>query len=115
MYLGDNMLQQGLAEFVERFEADRARRGDLPLGSEQRPPGAQILLAQVDDPRSFGVAEIDAPRARSCAWSRSRSDPPSDLALVGVYLFDAAHPRGGARPSSPRPGASSRSPTPSSG
>src|ERR1700704_6592718 len=42
MYLGDNMLQQGLAEFVERFEQERSTaRGDGTTGA----PAAQILLA----------------------------------------------------------------------
>src|SRR6476659_6962819 len=54
MLLGDNMLEQGLKEFVDAFEAARA------LGAER--PGqrlaAQILLAHVDDPRQFGVAAI---------------------------------------------------------
>ena len=52
MYLGDNMLQQGLTEFVERFEKARATAGDDA-------PVAQILLAHVDDPRQFGVAEVN--------------------------------------------------------
>ena len=60
MYLGDNMLQQGLAEFVDAFEADRPR-GREPDPRRRRPsPAAQILLAQVADPQRFGVAEIDA-------------------------------------------------------
>src|SRR3954453_24173097 len=49
MYLGDNMLQQGLAEFVDEFEAARGRGG-------ADAPAAQILLARVDEPSSFGVA-----------------------------------------------------------
>jgi glucose-1-phosphate thymidylyltransferase len=60
MYLGDNMLEHGLNEFVEGFEASRAGRG-------ADAPAAQILLARVEKPL----------------------EPPSDLALVGVYLFDA--------------------------
>ena len=80
MYLGDNMLQQGLAEFVDRFE--RARAADTAT-----PPAAQILLAHVDDPRQFGVAEIDA-AGEVVQLVEKPADPPSDLALVGVYLFD---------------------------
>ena len=57
MYLGDNMLEQGLAEFVQEFEADRARHTDtLRLDADQRPPAAQILLAHVPNPAAFGVA-----------------------------------------------------------
>jgi glucose-1-phosphate thymidylyltransferase len=88
MYLGDNMLEQGLAEFVERFEADRARARTPKLGEEVPAPSAQILLARVDDPRQFGVAEV-SPDGRSIVRLVEKpDDPPSDLALVGVYLFD---------------------------
>jgi glucose-1-phosphate thymidylyltransferase len=80
MYLGDNMLQQGLVEFVERFEKARALDGaDAPT--------AQILLARVDDPRQFGVAEV-TPSGAVVRLVEKPADPPSDLALVGVYLFD---------------------------
>jgi glucose-1-phosphate thymidylyltransferase len=80
MYLGDNLLQQGLIEFVERFETVREHEGDTA-------PCAQILLAHVDDPRQFGVAEIDA-AGDVVRLVEKPADPPSDLALVGVYLFD---------------------------
>lgn len=80
MYLGDNMLQQDLAEFVERFELARATAPD-------RAPAAQILLAHVDDPRQFGVAEVTAD-GEVVRLVEKPENPPSDLALVGVYLFD---------------------------
>jgi glucose-1-phosphate thymidylyltransferase len=86
MYLGDNMLQQDLRQFVERFEAERSRQPTL--GEEERAaPAAQILLAHVDDPRQFGVAELDA-RGDVLRLVEKPTVPPSDLALVGVYLFD---------------------------
>jgi glucose-1-phosphate thymidylyltransferase len=80
MYLGDNMLQQGLLEFVDGFELARA-------SAPERAPAAQILLAHVDDPRQFGVAEIDS-SGEVVQLVEKPADPPSDLALVGVYLFD---------------------------
>ena len=80
MYLGDNMLQQGLVEFVERFEHARKTEGDAA-------PAAQILLAKVDDPRQFGVAEVTGAGA-VVRLVEKPENPPSDLALVGVYLFD---------------------------
>jgi glucose-1-phosphate thymidylyltransferase len=83
MYLGDNMLQQGLQEFVERFEKDRARS----TAEGSAPPAAQILLAHVDDPRQFGVAAVDDEGA-VVELVEKPAQPPSDLALVGVYLFD---------------------------
>lgn len=80
MYLGDNMLEQGLTEFVTEFE--RAREVGGPLA-----PTAQILLSHVDDPRQFGVAEVDS-NGHVKRLVEKPQDPPSDLALVGVYLFD---------------------------
>ena len=78
MYLGDNLLEQDLAAFVRSFGVARA-------GSE--PPAAQILLKQVPDPHRFGIAELDAD-GNVVRLVEKPADPPSDLALVGVYLFD---------------------------
>ena len=88
MYLGDNMLQQGLSGFAERFEATRAAASSPRLGEEGAAvPAAQILLAKVDDPRQFGVAELGAD-GEVVRLVEKPDEPPSDLALVGVYLFD---------------------------
>ena len=88
MYLGDNMLEQGLTEFLQEFEADRSRTTDtLQLVDRQRPPVAQILLAHVPNPKAFGVAQIDA-NGEVVKLVEKPDVPPSDLALVGVYLFD---------------------------
>jgi glucose-1-phosphate thymidylyltransferase len=90
MYLGDNMLQQGLVGFVDRFQAEQRRGAELPL--DARPfdaPAAQILLSPVPDPQQFGIAEIDA-AGHVVRLVEKPDDPPSDLALVGVYLFTPA-------------------------
>jgi len=79
MYLGDNLLEQDLAAFVGAFEAAR---------TSATPPAAQILLKQVPDPHRFGIATLDA-AGNVVALVEKPSDPPSDLALVGVYLFTA--------------------------
>jgi len=87
MYLGDNLLRQGIGEFVERFEADRRRSTD----EVARPASAQILLARVPDPQRFGVAEIAEGkdgRREVVRLVEKPAKPPSDLALVGIYLFD---------------------------
>jgi glucose-1-phosphate thymidylyltransferase len=86
MYLGDNMLEQELKPFVDRFETDRTRQPQLDDTLSVR-PAAQILLAHVDDPRQFGVVELD-PAGRVVRLVEKPADPPSDLALVGVYMFD---------------------------
>lgn len=79
MYLGDNLMEQDLASFVEAFEASRA--GGTP-------PSAQILLKQVPDPHRFGIATLDGD-GHVVHLVEKPDDPPSDLALVGVYLFTA--------------------------
>ena len=78
MYLGDNLLEQDLGAFVDAFEQARTR---------PEPPAAQILLKRVPDPQRFGIATLDA-AGNVVALVEKPADPPSDLALVGVYLFD---------------------------
>lgn len=77
MFLGDNLLEQDLAAFVAAFESAR---------TTEQPPAAQILLKQVPDPHRFGVAMLDAD-GHVAGLVEKPADPPSDLALVGVYLF----------------------------
>jgi glucose-1-phosphate thymidylyltransferase len=77
MYLGDNLLEQDLAAFVGAFH--EARSGD-------RSPAAQILLKKVPDPQRFGIATLDHD-GNVVQLVEKPVDPPSDLALVGVYLF----------------------------
>jgi glucose-1-phosphate thymidylyltransferase len=71
MYLGDNLLADGLRGLVSTFRSDE--------------PDALILLTPVDDPSSYGVAELDGERV--VRLIEKPKDPPSNLALVGVYLF----------------------------
>ena len=89
MYLGDNMIQQGVAGFVERFEADRDRVRTPTLDGPVVPPSAQILLCPVPDPQRFGVAAVDA-EGHVVRLVEKPVDPPSNLALCGVYLFTPA-------------------------
>jgi glucose-1-phosphate thymidylyltransferase len=82
MYLGDNLLRDGITRFVEGFHAHRAGPGD-----DGGHAAAQILLAPVPDPQRFGVAEL-GPDGSVVGLVEKPEVPPSDLALVGVYLFD---------------------------
>lgn len=87
MYLGDNMLEQGLTEFVEAFEKERDQSPSLMDDPDVGLCRAQILLTPVQNPSSFGVAEI-GPGGDVVNLVEKPADPPSNLALVGVYLFD---------------------------
>jgi glucose-1-phosphate thymidylyltransferase len=75
MYLGDNLLRDGLRGLVSTFT--------------EHEPDALILLTPVDDPQSYGVAELDE-REHIVRLIEKPKDPPSNLALVGVYLFQPA-------------------------
>jgi glucose-1-phosphate thymidylyltransferase len=86
VYLGDNMIQQGVAKFRERFEEQRRSVAMPTFDGEQRPPEAQILLCPVPDPQRFGVAEVDGD-GHVVRLIEKPADPPSNLALAGVYLF----------------------------
>ncbi len=89
MYLGDNLLRQGVKEFVDGFNAAVLQAGTPRLDEQdqEQAPAAQILLARVPDPERFGVAELDSSGAVVRLVEKPKV-PPSDLALVGVYLFD---------------------------
>jgi glucose-1-phosphate thymidylyltransferase len=71
MYLGDNLLKNGITDLVESF-----RRSE---------PDALILLTPVPDPEMYGVADLDGQVVKRLV--EKPKDPPSDLALVGVYMF----------------------------
>ena len=75
MYLGDNFIVGGITALVEEFRAGR--------------PDAQIMLTKVLDPRQFGVAELDE-ASEVIGLEEKPTEPKSDLALVGVYIFTAA-------------------------
>ncbi len=72
MYLGDNLLKSGILSLVREFEA--------------RKPNALILLTEVPNPQMFGVAELS--NGRVVRLVEKPNKPKSNLALVGVYMFD---------------------------
>lgn len=72
MYLGDNLIRQGIVPIVQRFTDSQ--------------PDALILLARVPEPQHFGVAELQDGVVTRLV--EKPAHPTSDLALVGVYLFN---------------------------
>ena len=74
MYLGDNLLRDGIVELVDTFRTEQ--------------PDALILLTPVPDPEHYGVAELDDGRVARLV--EKPKEPKTDLALVGVYMFTSA-------------------------
>jgi glucose-1-phosphate thymidylyltransferase len=91
MFLGDNLIGESLADRVREFDAPGC------------PYTCHILLTEVENPGQFGIAELEdgssgedeAEKAADATALRVRrliekpTRPPSNLALVGVYFFDA--------------------------
>lgn len=75
MYLGDNLLKSGVTDLVESFQA-----GDY---------GASIALQGVENPQAFGIADIDG-QGNVTNLVEKPDDPPSNLALIGMYVFSPA-------------------------
>jgi len=73
MYLGDNLLRDGIVELVRTFRSEA--------------PDALILLTPVPDPENYGVAELDGD-GRVARLVEKPPSPATDLALVGVYMFN---------------------------
>src|SRR5205814_408320 len=72
MYLGDNMLEDSTAPFVKEY-----------LESAW---DCQVLLKRVRNPQQFGVAELEDGRVKRLV--EKPTEPVSDLALVGIYMFN---------------------------
>ena len=74
MYLGDNLIEDGLEHFIDRFKTEKM--------------DALILLRFVENPSAFGVAEIND-RGQVLRLVEKPKNPPSNFALVGLYFFSS--------------------------
>lgn len=74
MFLGDNVIQGGISDLIREFD-----------GSDY---DCQIVLTAVDNPSSYGVAELDPETRRIIRLVEKPRNPPSNLALVGIYMFN---------------------------
>mgnify|MGYP001139474024 CR=1 FL=1 len=72
MYLGDNLIGKGINTLLQKFENENL--------------GALILLKEVEDPTRFGIAVLDS-QGNVTKLVEKPKTPPSNLALVGVYIF----------------------------
>jgi glucose-1-phosphate thymidylyltransferase len=71
--LGDNIIENNIRQAADDFR----KQGQ----------GAKILLKQVHDPQRFGVPELDGDKVLNI--EEKPSNPKSDLAVIGIYFYDA--------------------------
>lgn len=74
MFLGDNVIQGGISGLIAQFE--------------HSDHNCQIVLKKVENPEQYGVAELN-PDGGILRLVEKPREPKSDLALVGIYMFDA--------------------------
>ena len=72
--LGDNILENGINKGVEAFLRQQN--------------GGRIFLTKVDHPWEYGIAETDGDKIKRII--EKPADPPSDLAVIGVYMYPAS-------------------------
>jgi glucose-1-phosphate thymidylyltransferase len=72
MCLGDNVTGQGLEKFVKKFKKEHL--------------DALIILKEVDNPSSFGIAQLDK-QGNIIRLVEKPKTPMGNLAIIGTYLF----------------------------
>lgn len=73
MFLGDNVIEGGISDLIRQFASSNWN--------------SQIVLTEVEEPQHYGVAELDD-KGQIVRLIEKPRTPPSNLALVGIYMFD---------------------------
>ncbi|HRE49246.1 MAG TPA: glucose-1-phosphate thymidylyltransferase [Aggregatilineales bacterium] len=74
MFLGDNVIEGGIETLIRDF-------------AHHPEWNSQIVLTRVEKPQQYGVAKLHADGSIEQLVEKP-AVPPSDLALVGIYMFD---------------------------
>jgi glucose-1-phosphate thymidylyltransferase len=72
LILGDNIIEHSIRESVKKFR--------------HQGQGAKILLSPVENPKAYGVAEMDGDRVVRIV--EKPKEPKSNLAVIGIYFYD---------------------------
>jgi len=75
MYLGDNLLKEGIVDHKQRFMQSSAE--------------ASILLTEVSNPQEFGIAQLND-KQEIVKLVEKPQNPPTNLAVIGIYMFRPA-------------------------
>ena len=71
VFLGDNIIQRSITEFVKNFEKSKF--------------DATVLLCEVDNPSRFGIADVE--NKKIIKITEKPKNPISNLAVTGIYLL----------------------------
>lgn len=74
MFLGDNVIEGGISPLIKQFATSEWN--------------SQIVLTPIDHPEDYGVAELNDDGTVKRLIEKPKV-PPSNLALVGIYMFDS--------------------------
>jgi glucose-1-phosphate thymidylyltransferase len=78
LILGDNILERSIARAADNYRKQLKATGGR---------GAKILLAEVENPKAYGVAELDA-MGRVIGIEEKPANPKSNKAVIGIYFYD---------------------------
>lgn len=72
--LGDNLFEDSLTPFIEKYQL--------------QPEGAMVLVKQVQDPKRFGIAEVNKEKKRVLSIIEKPHNPKTNFCVVGIYMYD---------------------------